>query len=104
MTLRTNNSMALTIVEGLKVDSLLGSKTAWAYLAANEVPTPTILRVLISQARRRATDPIYAVDSGGTIIWHWLPPQAPASAVLSQHNFRHRESSHRLPKSSHPTK
>lgn len=83
MTLRTNNSMALTIVEGLKVDSLLGSKTAWAYLAANEVPTPTILRVLISQARRRATDPIYAADSGGTIIWHWLPPQLPASADCS---------------------
>lgn len=78
MTLRKNDTMASTVVEGLMVDSLLGSKTAWAYLVANAVPTPTILRVLISQARRRSTDPIYAADSDGTIIWHWLPPQSPA--------------------------
>ena len=65
------------------VDSALGSKTAWAYLIANGVPTPTILRVLISQARRRSTDPIYAADSDGAIIWYWLPPQPPASADCS---------------------
>lgn len=76
MKLRKNDDMTLTVVGGVMVDSLLGSKTAWAYLAANGVPTPTILRVLISQARRRATDPIYAVDDNGTIIWRWLPPQA----------------------------
>lgn len=80
---RTNDQMALTIAEGLVVDSLLGSETAWAYLAANGVPAPTILRVLISQERRRSTDPIYAADSDGSIIWYWLPPQPPASADCS---------------------
>ena len=53
--------MAQAVENGLVVDEVSGSATAWAYLAEHGVPTPVILRVLVSQARRRQTDPIYSV-------------------------------------------
>ncbi len=63
MQLRTNLDMAQAVENGLVVDEVSGSASAWAYLAEHGVPTQVILRVLISQARRRQTDPIYSTKS-----------------------------------------
>lgn len=57
MKLRTNLDMSQTIENGLVVDELEGSNAAWAYLIEHGVPTPTILRVLSSNDRRRQSDP-----------------------------------------------
>ena len=51
---------AQAVENGLVVDEVNGSASAWTYLADHGVPTPVILRVLVSQTRRRQTDPIYA--------------------------------------------
>jgi hypothetical protein len=60
MQLRKNMDMAQAVENGLVVDEVSGSAVAWEYLAEHGVPTPVILRVLVSQTRRRQTDPIYA--------------------------------------------
>jgi hypothetical protein len=62
MQLRTNLSLAQAVENGLVVDEVNGSAAAWAYLANHGVPTPVILRVLVSPARRRQTDPIYSTS------------------------------------------
>lgn len=62
MQLRTNMFWAQAIENGLVVDEVNGSAAAWAYLADHGVPTPVILRVLVSPARRRQTDPIYSTS------------------------------------------
>lgn len=60
MKLRTDMNTAQAVENGLVVDEVSGSANAWAYLTDHGVPTPVILRVLVSQSRRRQTDPIYA--------------------------------------------
>jgi hypothetical protein len=60
MQLRKNTMMAQVIENGLVVDEVSGSEVAWSYLVEHEVPTPIILRVLISASRRRQTDPSHA--------------------------------------------
>lgn len=62
MQLRTNLDMAQTVENGLVVDEVHGSASAWKYLAEHGVPTQVILRILVSQARRRQTDPIYSTN------------------------------------------
>lgn len=62
MQFRTNLDMAKSVEIGLVVDEVEGSNGAWKYLSAHGVPTQIILRVLISKARRRQTDPSCNVD------------------------------------------
>lgn len=64
MKLRKDMDTAQAVANGLVVDEVNGSASAWAYLAEHGVPTPVILRVLVSQARRRQSDPIYAPRPG----------------------------------------
>lgn len=64
MQLRTDMSLAQVVENGLVVDEVHGSAAAWTYLADHGVPTPVILRVLVSPARRRQTDPIYSTRDG----------------------------------------
>lgn len=59
MQLRTDMDTAQAVENGLVVDEVSGSANAWAYLSDHGVPPQVILRVLVSQARRRQTDPIY---------------------------------------------
>lgn len=59
MQLRKDLDMAQAVENGLVVDEVSGSAIAWEYLAEHGVPAPVILRVLVSQARRRQSDPIY---------------------------------------------
>jgi hypothetical protein len=57
MRARTNIEMAQVIANGLVVDEVDGSASAWAYLEEHGIPLPTILRVLVSESRRRESDP-----------------------------------------------
>lgn len=57
MRARTNVEMSQVIANGLVVDEVDGSASAWEYLEEHGVPLPIILRVLVSESRRRSTDP-----------------------------------------------
>jgi hypothetical protein len=63
MELRTNLEMAHEIENGLVVDEVQGSVAAWAYLEGHGIPSPIIARVLLSSARRRATNPSHSQRS-----------------------------------------
>lgn len=57
---RTDVDTAQTIENGLVIDDIDCSLSAWNYLVQHGVPTPIILRVLSSSLRRRSTDPAHA--------------------------------------------
>lgn len=53
---RTNQQFAQVVEQAVIIEALSGAATAWAYLAAHEVPRDTILRVLSTASVRRRTD------------------------------------------------
>lgn len=57
MKMRINLDMSQIIENGLVVDDIQGSLAAWEYLLAHDIPSPIVLRVLSSPARRRESDP-----------------------------------------------
>jgi len=53
---RLNHQFSQVVEQAIVIDALSGAATAWAFLAAYEVPSETILRVLSTAAVRRKTD------------------------------------------------
>lgn len=50
---RNNVALALIVEQGLLIDMVKGSASAWAYMAMNNVPNQVILRVLVDPRKRR---------------------------------------------------
>jgi hypothetical protein len=50
---RSNVALALIVEQGLLIDMVKGSASAWAYMAMNDVPKQVILRVLVEPKKRR---------------------------------------------------
>lgn len=53
---RTNQRAAQAVEQAIVIDALSGAATAWAFLAAHDLPQETILRVLSTAAVRRRSD------------------------------------------------
>jgi hypothetical protein len=53
---RLNRQFAQVVEQAVVIEALSGAATAWAFLAAYDVPRETILRVLSTASVRRKTD------------------------------------------------